>query len=84
MEIQHKRRGNLQPHSQHHKPLKGKLIAPTTNHPSLKIKQLTSNIEHTLRNQHPKFTNVLIDIIFPSSFNHIMALPPPLSFLVCQ
>ena len=49
-----------------------------------KTKKLTPNIQHTLRNQRRKFTNFLINIIPPSSFNNIMALPPPSSFLICQ
>jgi len=64
---QGKRKGNLiqenlQPHG------------PTNPSPSCpkKQKQLTSNIQCTLWNQRHKFTNLLIDIIPPSSLNHIL------------
>ena len=46
-----------------------------------KNRQLTSNLTYSL-DQCRKFTNLLINIIPPSSFNGIVALPPS-SFLVC-
>ena len=48
-----------------------------------KPKKLTPNLQHTLRNQRRKFTDLLIDIIPPSSLNSIMALPPS-SFHICK
>ena len=61
--------------------------APPKGKPSplqIKNKQPTSNIQNTLRNQRRKFTNLLIDIFPLSSFNGIVALPPPSSFIICQ
>ena len=56
-----------------------------TNHqPQKKKKKLTLKIQHALRNQCRKFISLPIDIIPPSSFNGIIALPPPSSFLVHQ
>ena len=87
------RRENLQPRGQHKKRPKGKQPHQPPISPSSQTKktkntktkqQLTSNIQHTLRNQRCKFTNLLIDIIPPASFDGIMTLPPPSSFLICQ
>ena len=55
-----------------------------TSHQPQKKEKLTSNIQHAMRNQCRKFISLLIDIIPPSSFNDIMALPPASSFFVRQ
>ena len=74
------RRGKLQPWLTPKMP-KGN---NRTNHHPQKKEKLTSNIQHALRNQCRKLISLLIVIIPSSSFNDIMALPPPSSFLVRQ